>query len=295
MVAQKVMKAKHFDSSERVNGAAAIFQELPPGNDEDDRNPEDYVLLVDPEILDEKRNILTNSDEAEVIDDLSNGEEADLRPILITKNDNDDATTTNIEQEEDPERGSMLLDIQTRQDEVPLLLPMLENQPMERAKARHLLREQLYDPENIGYLPPVTFDSDNLDLEEDWPTIIYRTQSGAGGASNQDYPQLEDEQDLDQDQDRGQAESLEDAPAPAVSSSDFDMYDTDYPVFSRNERMDVKKPGPFFEASPNNFFLDKLAYRYDNGDYDPEAAEEKSEQVNWLQVQISNLKENEVK
>ena len=250
---------------------------------------------MDPEILDEKRNILTNSDEAEVIDDLSNGEEADLRPILITKNDNDDATTTNIEQEEDPERGSMLLDIQTRQDEVPLLLPMLENQPMERAKARHLLREQLYDPENIGYLPPVTFDSDNLDLEEDWPTIIYRTQSGAGGASNQDYPQLEDEQDLDQDQDRGQAESLEDAPAPAVSSSDFDMYDTDYPVFSRNERMDVKKPGPFFEASPNNFFLDKLAYRYDNGDYDPEAAEEKSEQVNWLQVQISNLKENEVK
>lgn len=28
-------------------------------------------------------------------------------------------------------------------------------------------------------------------------------------------------------------------------------------------RVDVKKPGPFFEASPNNFFLDKLTYRYD--------------------------------
>lgn len=27
--------------------------------------------------------------------------------------------------------------------------------------------------------------------------------------------------------------------------------------------MDVKKPGPFFEASPNNFYLDKLSYKYD--------------------------------
>ena len=32
-------------------------------------------------------------------------------------------------------------------------------------------------------------------------------------------------------------------------------------VFDRRERMDVKKPGPFFEASPNNFYLDKLTYR----------------------------------
>ena len=29
-------------------------------------------------------------------------------------------------------------------------------------------------------------------------------------------------------------------------------------IFDRRERMDVKKPGPFFEASPNNFYLDKL-------------------------------------
>ena len=26
----------------------------------------------------------------------------------------------------------------------------------------------------------------------------------------------------------------------------------------------MKKPGPFFEASPNNFYLDKLTYRYDD-------------------------------
>lgn len=29
-------------------------------------------------------------------------------------------------------------------------------------------------------------------------------------------------------------------------------------VFDRRERLDVKKPGPFFSNSPNNFFLDKL-------------------------------------
>lgn len=46
-------------------------------------------------------------------------------------------------------------------------------------------------------------------------------------------------------------------------------------VFSRNERLDVKKPGPFFKNSQNNFFLDKLKVGADednetsdtNGDY----------------------------
>merc|ERR1712228_638584 len=48
--------------------------------------------------------------------------------------------------------------------------------------------------------------------------------------------------------------------------NDYDpelMTDEDDVVFDRRERMDVKKPGPFFEASPNNFYLDKLTYRYD--------------------------------
>lgn len=29
-------------------------------------------------------------------------------------------------------------------------------------------------------------------------------------------------------------------------------------IFNRNERLDVKKPGPFFPNSANNFFLDKV-------------------------------------
>jgi hypothetical protein len=31
-------------------------------------------------------------------------------------------------------------------------------------------------------------------------------------------------------------------------------------VFDRRERLDVKKPGPFFTNSPNNFFLDKVKF-----------------------------------
>ena len=33
-------------------------------------------------------------------------------------------------------------------------------------------------------------------------------------------------------------------------------------VFDRRERLDVKKPGPFFTNSPNNFFLDKVNLIY---------------------------------
>merc|ERR1719189_3282676 len=56
-------------------------------------------------------------------------------------------------------------------------------------------------------------------------------------------------------------------------------------VFDRRERLDVKKPGPFFANSPNNFFLDKLVpenfdgERAKNDDDDDEnnAAEETGE------------------
>ena len=35
-------------------------------------------------------------------------------------------------------------------------------------------------------------------------------------------------------------------------------------VFDRRERLDVKKPGPFFTNSPNNFFLDKVGLAQPN-------------------------------
>ena len=51
----------------------------------------------------------------------------------------------------------------------------------------------------------------------------------------------------------------------ADDGDDIIYYNTDIEpvgvesVFDRRERLDVKKPGPFFTNSPNNFFLDKLA------------------------------------
>jgi len=45
-------------------------------------------------------------------------------------------------------------------------------------------------------------------------------------------------------------------------------------VFDRRERLDVKKPGPFFAHSPNNFFLDKLLpENFDDNSDDEDNAE----------------------
>lgn len=68
----------------------------------------------------------------------------------------------------------------------------------------------------------------------------------------------------DNEEDNGQDETFD---------GDYDdiLNDPDQVIFDRRvERMDVKKPGPFFEASPNNFYLDKLAYRYDTETEDDE-------------------------
>ena len=65
---------------------------------------------------------------------------------------------------------------------------------------------------------------------------------------------------------------------PEISNYDFEYEDTDdqnqdddilyynpdiepitvESVFNRRERLDVKKPGPFYSNSPNNFYLDKV-------------------------------------
>merc|ERR1719391_1239061 len=93
------------------------------------------------------------------------------------------------------------------------------------------------------------------------------------------------EEDEDQDEDKSDSEDAKD-----ISNYDFDYEDSSAAkedddddilyyngesgepmffngknepipvesVFDRRERLDVKKPGPFFAHSPNNFFLDKL-------------------------------------
>merc|ERR1719305_478630 len=49
-------------------------------------------------------------------------------------------------------------------------------------------------------------------------------------------------------------------------------------VFDRRERLDLKKPGPFFAHSPNNFFLDKLLpENFDDNSDEEDNAEEDGE------------------
>jgi len=79
---------------------------------------------------------------------------------------------------------------------------------------------------------------------------------------------------------------------PEISNYDFEYEDTDEQnqdddilyyntdiepitvesVFNRRERLDVKKPGPFYSNSPNNFYLDKLLP--DESDSDEELDED---------------------
>ena len=58
----------------------------------------------------------------------------------------------------------------------------------------------------------------------------------------------------------------------------FDDIDRQDSVFYRKNRMDVKKPGPFVESSPNNFYLDKLTYdRYDTDEDETNKNESKEQ------------------
>ena len=68
------------------------------------------------------------------------------------------------------------------------------------------------------------------------------------------------------------------------------MTDEDDVVFDRRERMDVKKPGPFFEASPNNFYLDKLTYRYDDADNN---SEDKNDVIEGTDIKNKTKNEND--
>lgn len=101
---------------------------------------------------------------------------------------------------------------------------------------------------------------DDNDILEDEPLQLERIQD-LPLQRTKFYDFLTAEDDFYPDTfEQGQDETYED------TAADFD---TDDIVFDRrHQRMDVKKPGPFFEASPNNFYLDKLAYRYDTDNAD---------------------------
>jgi receptor-type tyrosine-protein phosphatase N len=148
--------------------------------------------------------------------------------------------------------GPLLLDIHTRTAEEPVELDGIQDQPLERTKF-----QVEYDPEQSGYLLPLSFEPDRDDYIEENNNINDQDQEEA--ILDNDYPKLPVIVYADSmaDDNDGQEEfSLDDN--DYINDNNYDAT-----TFNRHERMDVKKPGPFFESSPNNFYLDKLEYTHD--------------------------------
>merc|ERR1712025_1257207 len=103
----------------------------------------------------------------------------------------------------------------------PVELQGLDNLPLERSKYYAILN----DYENVDNKLP------SLGIDEESMIPAEMTDSAM-------------------DDNAGQQETFNDYDPELIPEED-DV------VFDRRERMDVKKPGPFFEASPNNFYLDK--------------------------------------
>jgi len=156
---------------------------------------------------------------------------------------------------------------------------------------------QLYEPFDDAYVPEYrelseNDASDNLEDEED---IDWRAMNAEDDTRPKNKRQVI--QDIPQSfmQDIYSTEDEDDDESDSEDAKDISNYDFDYEdssaakdeddddilyyngesgepmfynkknepvpvesVFDRRERLDVKKPGPFFAHSPNNFFLDKL-------------------------------------
>lgn len=132
-----------------------------------------------------------------------------------------------------------ILDISTRDLEEPIELTGIEDLPIQRTKF---------------YLPPLISDSDSVELYQR-PAIDYEV-----------IPEYPDDEEFDDDptsdlieysipDDINENTIIGQDESPTDSSPHLEPYSM---LFNRKERMDVKKPGPFFEASPNNFYLDKI-------------------------------------
>merc|ERR1712141_744642 len=116
-----------------------------------------------------------------------------------------------------------LLDISTRDLEEPYELTGIEHLPIQLTK--------FYQPRPASNYEATDYNDEELDDYID-PTLF-------------DYAS-DDDENIFNDQEE--------------NSNDDEIGSM---LFNRRERMDVKKPGPFFEASPNNFYLDKLSENYD--------------------------------
>ena len=134
--------------------------------------------------------------------------------------------------------------------------------------------ETLYQPPNLYYdIPdneeyPKLIDEDvdikNFNRER---TNLRQRRNDKDTLVDTIYPETVDDDDLD-------FEYIDSKESRDGDDDDILYYNPDNEpievesVFNRRERLDVKKPGPFYANSPNNFYIDKLPEDEDEDDLD---------------------------
>merc|ERR1712110_487287 len=229
-------------------------------NHEDLEQPAVYYVDIDPE---QDQN--PDDDDTNTNDEFNTSDSNNSNYIYFdttSKKDNDDS---DIPEDEE------ILDISTRDLEQPIELTGIEDLPIQRTKFN---------------LPPlISEDSDSVELYQ-------RPDDAIDYEIIPEYPD-DEEYDTDPTSDLieysipdninentmiGQDES------PTDSSPHLEPYSM---LFNRKERMDVKKPGPFFEASPNNFYLDKIISEEEN-----EASPDDNNDENNTENEIEKVDKN---
>jgi len=112
-------------------------------------------------------------------------------------------------------------------------------------------------------------DGDDIQFDSNDDNILYDRPDKRGDNNNwvllkdsgEDFADSEDTENGDTEDSKEDKDVAYEDVSPAEESMAY--YDDDQDsqmetVFDRRERLDVKKPGPFFKNSQNNFFLDKL-------------------------------------
>merc|ERR1712130_971096 len=205
------------------------------------------------------------------------------------------------EEEEDQQQNANLYNLINQPDREEYTVPENTFENLYNTNA------QLYEPFDDAYVPEYRELSendakDNLEDEED---IDWRAMNAEEDMRPKDkrHSFMQDIYSGEEDEDESDSDDAKD-----ISNYDFDYEDSSAAkddddddilyynnesgepmffnnknepipvesVFDRRERLDVKKPGPFFAHSPNNFFLDKLLPENfdENSDDDDNNAEE---------------------
>jgi len=199
------------------------YQNYQDNNAKDDERtievaPEEYLIITDPILYDSDNNL--NDKDAEQYYYQPDSQE------LPEETDDDEDTNAYFDiakKRNLPE----LLDVSTRDIERPMELPGLENLPLQRTK---FYQRPTFSDIQLDYDVPSDYgnqDEEDEDYDNSDEVMGYDDDENSGGQTEQELEFIHPE-------------------------ADYSM------LFNRRQRIDVKKPGPFFEASHNNFYLDKI-------------------------------------